>query len=265
MNIVAIATFSFFALLLVLQTTYPKRAFSTFSTRRFQHNVLLFALNFGIFLIVPASLYSIALFAEAKQWGLFNHIHSIHPIVGVVLAVILLDFIVYVQHVVSHKWHWLWRLHQVHHADKQIEVTTAVRFHPVELILSLAYKGFFVCLLGASTQSVIIFETLLITGAAFSHSNWRLTPLVDKVLRYVIVTPDVHRVHHSVHREEHDSNFGFFLVWWDKLFGTYTAQPKDGHEKMQIGLSYTRQSLDCEEIRGMLKMPLQKMNAGEQK
>lgn len=256
MAITSLITLISFIALLLLQTKFPKRNFKNIGTDRFQHNIYLFVINLIIFSIVPLSLVAIADFNESKHFGLFNQFSSLPLIIELLLTVVILDMAVYWQHVVSHRWQWLWKLHQVHHSDRQIEVTTAVRFHPIELLLSLFYKGFIVILLGASVSSVVVFEFMLIMGAAFSHSNWRLKTNVDRLLRFVIVTPDVHRVHHSVHRNEHDSNFGFFLIWWDKLFSTYTKEPKDTHSEMNIGLNYITSAKSCDTIGGMLKMPM---------
>lgn len=263
MTITSLITFGGFIVLLVLQSRFPKRGFKNIGTSRFQHNILLFLLNLALFTVVPLSLISMASYADSQQFGLFNQFETLPFVVEILLCVVILDLAVYWQHVFSHRWEWLWKLHQVHHSDRQIEVTTAVRFHPIELIISLVYKGLIVLLLGASVTSVVIFEFMLIMGAAFSHSNWRLQSSFDKFLRLIIVTPDVHRVHHSVHRDEHDSNFGFFLIWWDMLFSTYTKEPKDTHSKMNIGLNYIKSAKACDTIGGMLLMPLKNLNTGE--
>ena len=161
------------------------------------------------------------------------------PCEGLV-AVIALDLVIYAQHVVFHAVPVLWRLHRMHHADLEFDVTTGVRFHPVEIGLSMLIKFAVVALLGAPAAAVLIFEVLLNATSMFSHSNVRLRERIDRVLRWMVVTPDMHRVHHSTERRETDSNFGFNLPWWDRLFGTYRAQPQAGHERMQIGLSLFR-------------------------
>jgi sterol desaturase/sphingolipid hydroxylase (fatty acid hydroxylase superfamily) len=191
--------------------------------------------------MVPLSLLAVAASAEQAGFGLFNLFNA--PLyVEVVLAVILLDLAIYVQHVATHKIHWLWRIHKVHHADREMDVSTAVRFHPIELLLSIAYKALIIALLGASKVAVVIFVALLFISPAFNHSNIRLSVRLDRVLRWVIATPDAHRIHHSVHRLEQDTNYGFFLIWWDRLFGTYTEKPRDGHTRMVIGLPRDRES-----------------------
>ncbi|MEQ1652489.1 MAG: sterol desaturase family protein, partial [Hyphomicrobium sp.] len=153
------------------------------------------------------------------------------------IAVVVLDFAIWVQHVTTHKVPVLWRLHQVHHADVDIDVTTAIRFHPIEIGLSILWKIVCVLALGASVWAVLLFEILLNACAMFSHANIRLPAALDGVLRVFVVTPDMHRVHHSVLRHEHNSNYGFNLSVWDRLFSTYRAQPEKGHDAMTIGLT----------------------------
>jgi sterol desaturase/sphingolipid hydroxylase (fatty acid hydroxylase superfamily) len=157
--------------------------------------------------------------------------------IKILIALVMLDLAIWAQHLASHKIPVLWRLHQVHHADRDIDVTTAIRFHPVEIGLSMLWKMAVVIPLGASPLAVFLFEVILNGCAMFNHANIGLPRLLDWVLRLAIVTPDMHRVHHSVLRPEHDSNYGFNLSVWDRLFGTYTAQPKDGHLGMRIGLN----------------------------
>jgi sterol desaturase/sphingolipid hydroxylase (fatty acid hydroxylase superfamily) len=163
---------------------------------------------------------------------------------AILLAVAFLDFAVYAQHVLFHHVPWLWRLHRMHHADLEFDVTTALRFHPLEIMLSMLIKMAVVSLLGASAIAVVIFEVLLNATAMFNHANLRLSDPVDRSLRLAIVTPDMHRVHHSVRREETNSNYGFNLSIWDRLFGTYRAQPQDGHDAMTIGIEQFRSPRD---------------------
>ncbi|EEX09573.1 fatty acid hydroxylase [Ruegeria lacuscaerulensis ITI-1157] len=178
-----------------------------------------------------------ALDAGQKGWGLFNHLYW-PAWVEVALSILILDFAIWAQHLVTHKVPILWRLHRVHHADRDMDVTTAVRFHPIEVALSMGLKIGLVYLLGPSALAVILFEILLNGTALFNHSNIRLPTAVDAVLRQIIVTPDMHRVHHSVLRREHDSNYGFALSIWDRLIGTYVAQPEAGHDDMTVGLEW---------------------------
>ena len=155
----------------------------------------------------------------------------------IVAAVILLDLTIYGQHVASHKWSILWRFHKVHHADRDIDVTTGTRFHPVEIVLSMFYKCLCVLLIGPAVIAVFIFEMVLNATAMFNHANVKLPSWLDRGIRMILVTPDMHRVHHSIIRRETDSNYGFSLSVWDRIFGTYIARPSAGHDRMTIGLS----------------------------
>ncbi|NBN65790.1 sterol desaturase family protein [Pannonibacter tanglangensis] len=194
-------------------------------------------------LAFPVLAVGLALKAEAGGWGLF-HALEIPVWLAVVLGVILLDLVIYLQHVLFHFVPGLWRLHRVHHADLDIDVTTGLRFHPVEILLSMGLKLAAVAALGAPALAVLLFEVLLNACAMFNHSNIRLPASVDRVLRLVLVTPDMHRVHHSVIPRETNSNFGFSLSWWDRLLGTYIAQPAEGHEGMRIGVPQFRTRRD---------------------
>jgi sterol desaturase/sphingolipid hydroxylase (fatty acid hydroxylase superfamily) len=199
--------------------------------------------NFGIVVLdtllvrvlFPMGAVAMALWCEVNGYGLMNLLAL--PIwITIPLCVILLDLTIYAQHVAFHAMPMLWRLHRMHHADTEIDVTTGARFHPVEIILSMLLKIAVVVLLGAPAVGVLAFEVLLNATAMFNHSNVRLPAALDKVLRHVVVTPDMHRVHHSVRPEETHSNFGFNMPWWDRLFGTYRDQPEAGHDAMSIGL-----------------------------
>ncbi len=187
-------------------------------------------------LVVQLSLIAVAAYARENSLGLFNAFPFLAFPLVVLLCVIALDFAIYWQHVATHKWGILWRLHKVHHADHDMDVTTAIRFHPIELLLSLVYKSLLVLLLGVPVLAVIIFELLLFVGPAFNHSNLAVPAWLDSKLRLIIATPDVHRAHHSTKIGEQNTNYGFFLIWWDKLFGTYTDIPDEGHVAMKIGL-----------------------------
>ncbi|MCT8161435.1 sterol desaturase family protein [Pseudoruegeria sp. SHC-113] len=190
-----------------------------------------------IALALPLLAVGAALDAQARGWGLFNGLAW--PLwLEALLAILILDLAIWAQHLITHKVPLLWRLHRVHHADRDMDVTTAIRFHPVEIALSMLLKIGLVYLLGPSALAVIAFEVLLNGTAMFNHANLRLSPRLDAALRLVIVTPDMHRVHHSAVRSEHDSNYGFSLSLWDRLFGTYIAQPKQGHEAMTVGLEW---------------------------
>lgn len=175
--------------------------------------------------------------AATNGWGLFNKLGWPWWLEGV-LAILMLDLAIWAQHLVTHKVPILWRLHRVHHADRDFDVTTALRFHPIEIALSMLLKIVLVYLLGPAAWAVVLFEVILNGTAMFNHANIALPRALDRVLRKVLVTPDMHRVHHSVHRDEHDSNYGFSLSIWDRIFGTYIAQPKEGHQDMVIGLQW---------------------------
>jgi sterol desaturase/sphingolipid hydroxylase (fatty acid hydroxylase superfamily) len=186
-------------------------------------------------IIFPAAAVGTAFYAQSKGWGLFPAL-GISPVVAGILSFAVLDFAVWLEHVVSHKVPLFWRFHRMHHADNGFDVTTALRFHPVEIVASMFWKAAIVIALGAPPVAVLIFEIVLNGTAMFNHSNINLPQRIDRVLRRVIVTPDMHRVHHSSIPRETDSNYGFNFPFWDRLFGTYNAQPKLGHEGMQIGL-----------------------------
>ncbi len=190
-------------------------------------------------LTFPIVAVGMAVVAQERGWGLLNVLRA-PGWVAFVVSVIALDMAIYCQHVMFHAVPPLWRLHRMHHADLEFDVSTGVRFHPVEILLSMAIKLAAVACLGPPASAVLVFEVLLNATSMFSHSNVRIPPAIDRVLRRVVVTPDMHRVHHSIHPYETNSNFGFNLPWWDRLFGTYRAQPRDGHEQMTIGLEQFR-------------------------
>jgi sterol desaturase/sphingolipid hydroxylase (fatty acid hydroxylase superfamily) len=187
-------------------------------------------------LAVPVAAIAAAFYAQAHQIGLLNQV-AWPEWVKVVVALLVLDLAIWAQHLASHKVQLFWRLHRVHHADRDIDVTTAVRFHPVEIALSMLWKIVVVVPLGASPFAVFLFEVILNACAMFNHANIAMPAWLDRLLRLLVVTPDMHRVHHSVLHCEHDSNYGFNLSVWDRLFRTYTDQPEAGHQGMTIGLT----------------------------
>jgi sterol desaturase/sphingolipid hydroxylase (fatty acid hydroxylase superfamily) len=189
-------------------------------------------------LVLPVSVLGVALLAQQRGWGLLTRL-QLSTWVSAVLSVVALDLVVYAQHVVFHAVPVLWRLHMVHHADPDFDLTTGVRFHPLEVLLSALTQCGVVLLLGAPPVAVLVFEVVLNGSALFNHGNVSLPGAVEKPLRWLLVTPDMHRVHHSVVRAEANSNFGFCLSWWDRLFRTYRAAPAAGHDAMQIGLLHT--------------------------
>ena len=173
-------------------------------------------------------------------------------------AIVLLDLVVYLQHRAMHAIPLLWRVHRMHHADLDLDVTSGLRFHPFEMIISMAIKCGAVILLGAPVLSVVVFEVVLNGMSLFNHANLRITKTVDRLLRWIVVTPDMHRTHHSVAVDERDANFGFNLAWWDYLFVTYRAVPRETHERMVLGLPGMRQVSECCHLPAMLAMPFRK-------
>lgn len=190
-------------------------------------------------LVFPAAAVGAAVWAQANGWGLFRNA-GFDPVLSGVLAFVILDFAVWLEHVASHKIPLLWRFHRMHHADTGFDVTTALRFHPAEILVSMVWKALVILLLGPPVVAVLIFEIVLNGTAMFNHSNIRLPLQFDRWVRRLVVTPDMHRVHHSIIRRETDSNYGFNFPFWDRLFGTYNDQPAKGHEGMDIGLETWR-------------------------
>ena len=194
-------------------------------------------------LTFPIVAVGLALVADERDWGLFN-VFDIPFWLAFVVSILVLDLAIYLQHVMFHAVPALWRLHRMHHADLEFDVTTGLRFHPVEILLSMGIKLAVVAVLGPPAVAVLVFEVLLNATAMFNHSNIRIPVAIDRVLRLIVVTPDMHRVHHSIHPSETNSNFGFNLPWWDRLLGTYRPQPRDGHETMTIGIEQFRTRRD---------------------
>jgi sterol desaturase/sphingolipid hydroxylase (fatty acid hydroxylase superfamily) len=190
-------------------------------------------------LLFPLAAVGMAFLAQAKGWGLFN-VASLPAWVAIPGVVLLLDLTIYGQHVAFHAVPFLWRMHRMHHADLEFDVTTGLRFHPGEIVVSMLIKLATVLVLGAAPVAVLIFEVVLNATSMFNHGNVRLPARLDRVLRLFVVTPDMHRVHHSIDRRETDSNYGFNVPWWDRLFGTYRDQPTLGHDRMTLGIDRFR-------------------------
>jgi sterol desaturase/sphingolipid hydroxylase (fatty acid hydroxylase superfamily) len=221
-----------------LERLAPRRRLVQPRARRWGTNLALVVIDAlvlrALALALPVLAIAAAVDAGRLGWGLFNHLDW--PVwVEVILTVLILDLAIWVQHLVTHKVPLFWRFHRVHHADRDFDVTTALRFHPVEIAASAGLKVGLVYILGPAALAVLLFEILLNATAMFNHANLWLPLWLDRIVRLVLVTPDMHRVHHSVHREEHDSNYGFALSLWDRLFRTYVPQPKAGHEAMTVG------------------------------
>jgi sterol desaturase/sphingolipid hydroxylase (fatty acid hydroxylase superfamily) len=233
----------------------PRRPLSIQRRVRWFSNLGLATINSVVVrFFIPLGVVGLAALGEERGWGVFKHL-ALPPWLGVTLAVVLLDLTIYLQHVLFHAVPFLWRLHRVHHADLDFDTTTGVRFHTLEIILSIGIKAAVVIGLGAPPLSVLIFEILLNATSLFNHGNVRLPAWLDPLLRWVVVTPDMHRVHHSIIPHETNSNFGFNLPWWDYLFGTYKAQPTKGHTGMTIGLEHERDERKVERLAGMLLLP----------
>jgi sterol desaturase/sphingolipid hydroxylase (fatty acid hydroxylase superfamily) len=247
--------FGVFAVMAVWEILAPRRPLSQSKPARWLNNISLVVLNTVILRFVfPAAAVGMADHAIHQQWGLFNQIDAPF-LVATLVSVVILDGVIYLQHVMVHAVPVLWRLHRVHHADLDFDVTTGSRFHPIEILLSMLIKFATILLLGPPLLAVVIFEVLLNAMAMFNHSNIRLPLAVDRILRLFVVTPDMHRVHHSHLAHETNSNFGFNLSIWDRLFGTYRAQPQDGHLKMTIGIDTFRDAGHCVKLPGLLLMP----------
>jgi sterol desaturase/sphingolipid hydroxylase (fatty acid hydroxylase superfamily) len=244
-----------FALMATWEALVPRRARTLSRLRRWSSNIGLVVLNTILLrLLFPAASVGMALFASAEGWGLLNAV-EIPGWIAVPLAVVVLDFAIWVQHVLFHAVPALWRLHRVHHADLDYDLTTGARFHPIEIILSMLIKFAVIAALGPPVVAVILFEVILNAMAMFNHANVRLPIGVDRVLRRFVVTPDMHRVHHSVEDDETNSNFGFNLSLWDRLLGTYRDQPRAGHEGMTIGIRGHREPNRVDRLDGMLVLP----------
>lgn len=229
------------AVLLIAERVWPKRRLAAPLVARWRTNVALVLLDTGLIRMLAALLPAfaaagVAAFATERGIGLFN-LTDWPPLAEIGLAMIALDFAIWAQHLVYHKVALFWRFHSVHHADRDLDATTALRFHPVEIVLSAAYKSLLALALGAPVIAVVAFEITLNACAMFNHANLALPGWLDRMLRTILVTPDMHRVHHSVHAHEHNTNFGFCLSLWDRLFGVYRAQPEAGHDGMTLGLA----------------------------
>jgi sterol desaturase/sphingolipid hydroxylase (fatty acid hydroxylase superfamily) len=233
----------------------PRRRLTVSRPARWLSNLGLVAVNtLAARFLVPLGAVGLALLAQERGWGVFNNV-TVPVWLAVLLSVVALDFFLYLQHVAFHALPLLWRLHAVHHADLDFDATTGVRFHPIEIVLSLLIKLAAVAVLGAPAVAVLAFEVLLNATSVFNHANVRLPGWLDRVVRLFVVTPDMHRVHHSVIPRETNSNFGFNLPWWDFLFGTYKAQPDKGHEGMTIGLADVRDERKADRLHWMLLLP----------
>lgn len=243
-----------FSAVALAELKWPRRTPSSNKARRWRKNLLLIATDVVCVRIVfPMSFIYLAYSANQSGWGLLNYI-ELPPLAEFLLGFFALDLVIYLQHLMFHAVPLLWRLHMVHHADMDIDVTTGLRFHPMEILLSALVKAGAIAALGPSPLAVFAFEVALNATALFNHGNFSIPVGIDRILRLFVVTPDMHRVHHSVTIRETNSNFGFNLPWWDRLFGTYRAQPVMGHTGMTIGVSHIRDEASLG-LWGLLTLP----------
>jgi sterol desaturase/sphingolipid hydroxylase (fatty acid hydroxylase superfamily) len=249
------AFLAIFAAMAAWEILAPRRR-SEFSRRkRWPHNIALLMIDIAVLrILAPGAAMAVAVVGQTNGWGLLNSI-AIPEWLTIVAAVLFLDLVIYFQHVTFHAVPALWRLHRVHHTDLTFDVTTGTRFHPLEIVISTGVKCAAVAAIGAPALAVLVFEVLLNATAIFNHANVRIALRFDRFLRWIVVTPDMHRIHHSIVHNESSSNFGFNAPWWDRMFGTYRAQPADGHEAMTVGVDAFRTAEDLR-IDRLLIQPL---------
>lgn len=244
-----------FTLMAVWELISPRRPLIVNKPRRWFSNLTITILNtFLVRILFPTGAVGVAFAISRKGWGILSQM-VLPGWIGIIVTVAALDFIIYIQHVVFHAFPILWRIHMVHHADLDIDVTTGNRFHPIEILLSMVIKIASVALIGAPPLSVLVFEVLLNATSMFNHSNVNMPKYIDRILRLIIVTPDMHCIHHSVIRHETNSNFGFNIPWWDRMFRTYRSDPAEGHKGMTLGLNQF-QNPDQHTFIWMLTLPL---------
>ena len=249
------AFFGVLALMALWEILAPRRALTVSKTMRWVNNIGLVFFNSALLrLVFPAAAVGMAAFAAEQGWGLLNY-YAVSLWPAVLISVVAMDRVIWLQHVLVHAVPLLWRLHRVHHADLDYDLTTGARFHPIEILLSMLIKFATIVVLGPPVVAVVIFEVILNVMAMFNHGNVRLPQGLDRLLRALVVTPDMHRVHHSVEDDEANSNFGFNLSVWDRLFGTYRDQPRGGHEAMVIGIRKYRDTRQVSWFDGILTLP----------
>lgn len=247
--------FGIFFLMAVWEKLAPCRVLTVSKNLRWTNNLGLVLLNSIVLrLVFPAGGVGVAVFVQQQGWGLLNY-YQIPPLASIAISVVVMDFIIYLQHIMMHAVPVFWRVHRAHHADLDYDLTTGIRFHPIEIILSMLIKAAVILLLGPPVLAVVLFEVLLNGAAMFNHSNIQLPGRLDRMLRCFLVTPDMHRVHHSIKEDEANSNFGFNLSWWDRLLGTYRDQPRGNHQSMVIGIIGYRDPRQVERLPGILALP----------
>jgi sterol desaturase/sphingolipid hydroxylase (fatty acid hydroxylase superfamily) len=233
-----------FALMALWEVLAPLRMPGTSKAVRWPNHVMLAAMNIGLVRVLfPLAAVALAVYAGEHGIGLFNII-PVPYLLAFVGSLLALDLAIYLFHLLFHAVPALWRVHRVHHADVDIDVSTGVRFHPIQMMLSVSIKSIVILLLGPPALSVLTFEVLSHAITLFNHGNVRIPAALDRVLRWFVVTPDMHRIHHSIHIAETDSNFGFVLPWWDRMFGTYRAEPAAGQTRMVVGIESFRTDRD---------------------
>lgn len=233
-----------FGIMVSWEAIKPRRAQQVSRRQRWPVNLGFALLNMVLMRLTIGGLaYTSAVVAAEHGFGLLN-IWRVSTGFSIIMTLLILDFAIYGQHILMHKWPILWRLHKIHHTDLEFDATTAVRFHPLEIVISMFYKAVCIVLIGGNPAAIIVFEIILNGAATFNHSNVRISDKVDKILRWLVVTPDMHRIHHSAEAIETDSNYGFSISCWDRLFETYTAEPKHSQTTMHIGLSAYRKQDD---------------------
>ena len=254
------ASLGIFLIMICWEYFSPRRDFSLSRQQRWPINLGLALFNIAIMRLTIGGLaYFYAVIAQENNWGLLNNLNT-PDWLAIIITLLFLDFAIYGQHIASHKWSFLWRLHQVHHTDLAFDATTAVRFHPLEIIISMFYKVCCIILIGANPIAVIAFEIILNGAATFNHSNINIPTGIDKKLRWLIITPDMHRIHHSTIPKETDSNYGFSISCWDRLCRTYTQSPEQPQEIMNIGLESFKDPSELS-FKKLLILPLKALKA----
>ncbi len=253
---------SFFVSILLLMSLFeyiiPKKELLLSKFKRWSNNISIIVVNsFLLKFIFASSIITISIYTTENKIGLLN-LFEISFFFSVILSIILLDLIIYFQHRLFHKIDFFWKFHKVHHSDMDFDVTTGLRFHPIEIIISMLIKMISVFIIGVPIIAIVIFEIILSSLSMFNHSNIKLPAILDKRLRYFIVTPDMHRIHHSIHNEELNSNYGFNISLWDRIFSSYTNKPKNGYEKMTIGLKEFYDENKTVSILNILSLPFRK-------
>ena len=246
---------STFLIIAILEYFIPRRTLIISKSKRWFNNIVLIIIDtLTLKILFPFVAIGTSIYASQKGIGLFN-ILDFSFLSSIILSIILLDFIIYWQHRLFHKIDFFWKFHKVHHSDMDYDLTTALRFHPIEIIISMSIKMFFVLLLGVPLIAIMLFEILLNALAMFNHSNIHIFKPLDKLLRYFLVTPDMHRIHHSIYIQELNSNYGFNISLWDRIFKSYTQEPKKDYKIMTIGLKNLQDEKKTVSIFAILKLP----------